>query len=162
MRQLGAFLLAAMVTAASVGARPRSWRRGGPWPTAPRGADENRFLPRRVGADHGERRARRDAHLSRDLPHALAMLGQHPDLHRQLPSDHPGPPPPPGTLVATVGTNDGTNIALTQNGQPVSQIPAGTYTIEAWHDKLGTRTESVTLAEKEAKTVSFAFKATAP
>jgi len=32
--------------------------------------------------------------------------------------------------VATVGTNDGNNITLTRNGQGVSQIPAGTYTIQ--------------------------------
>jgi hypothetical protein len=29
-----------------------------------------------------------------------------------------------------VGTNDGTNISLTRNAQAVSQIPAGTYTIQ--------------------------------
>jgi len=33
-------------------------------------------------------------------------------------------------LVATVGTTDGTNITLTRNGQRVSQISAGTYTIQ--------------------------------
>jgi hypothetical protein len=33
-------------------------------------------------------------------------------------------------LVATVGTNDGTDITLTRNGRRVGQIPAGTYTIQ--------------------------------
>jgi hypothetical protein len=33
-------------------------------------------------------------------------------------------------LVATVGTNDGTDITLTRNGRAVSQIPAGSYTIQ--------------------------------
>jgi plastocyanin len=36
-------------------------------------------------------------------------------------------------------------------------LPPGTYTIEAWHEKLGTRTESVTLGAQEAKTLAFSF-----
>jgi len=40
------------------------------------------------------------------------------------------PPPPPGVLVATVGTNDAAVISLTRDGQAVTQIPAGTYTIQ--------------------------------
>jgi hypothetical protein len=40
----------------------------------------------------------------------------------------------------------------------LKNLPAGTYTIEAWHEKLGTQTESVTLAEKETKTIGFTFK----
>jgi len=39
-------------------------------------------------------------------------------------------------------------------------LPPGTYTIEAWHEKLGTQTQSVTLGDKEAKSISFTFKAT--
>jgi hypothetical protein len=44
----------------------------------------------------------------------------------------------------------------------LKDLPAGTYTIEAWHEKLGTQTQSVTLAAKETKSISFTFKATAP
>ncbi|HEY6359826.1 MAG TPA: carboxypeptidase regulatory-like domain-containing protein [Vicinamibacterales bacterium] len=39
-------------------------------------------------------------------------------------------------------------------------LPPGTYTIEAWHEKLGTQTQTVTIAGKEARTVQFSFKAT--
>jgi plastocyanin len=40
-------------------------------------------------------------------------------------------------------------------------LPPGTYTIEAWHETLGTRSQSVTIAEKEAKTdVTFSFAST--
>ena len=46
------------------------------------------------------------------------------------PPPPPPPPPAPGALVATVGTNDNTDITLTLNGQAVTEIPAGTYTIE--------------------------------
>jgi hypothetical protein len=37
-------------------------------------------------------------------------------------------------------------------------IPPGTYTIEAWHEKLGRQTQSVTLAEKDSKDLTFTFK----
>jgi len=37
-------------------------------------------------------------------------------------------------------------------------LPAGTYEIEAWHEKYGTSIQSVTIGENETKTVSFAFK----
>jgi plastocyanin len=38
-------------------------------------------------------------------------------------------------------------------------LPPGTYTVEAWHEKLGTRTQSVTVGTKESKTVDFRFVA---
>jgi len=37
-------------------------------------------------------------------------------------------------------------------------LPPGTYTIEAWHEKLGTQTQTVTLGAKEARDVAFTFK----
>ena len=36
-------------------------------------------------------------------------------------------------------------------------LPPGTYTIEAWHEKLGTRTENVTVGAKETKALTFSF-----
>jgi plastocyanin len=41
-------------------------------------------------------------------------------------------------------------------------LPAGTYTIEAWHEKLGTQTQTVTVTAKESKDIAFTFKAPAP
>jgi len=40
-------------------------------------------------------------------------------------------------------------------------LPPGTYTIEAWHEKLGTQTQTVTVGAKESKDISFTFKAPA-
>jgi plastocyanin len=40
----------------------------------------------------------------------------------------------------------------------LSGLPPGTYIVEAWHEKLGTSTQSVTIGAKEAKDVSFVFK----
>ena len=37
-------------------------------------------------------------------------------------------------------------------------LPAGTYTVEAWHERLGSQTQSVTVAAKETKNISFTFK----
>ena len=36
-------------------------------------------------------------------------------------------------------------------------LPPGTYTIEAWHEQLGTKTEQITVGPKESKDVSFTF-----
>jgi plastocyanin len=40
----------------------------------------------------------------------------------------------------------------------IENLPPGTYTIEAWHEKLGTQTQMVTIAPKETKELSFTFK----
>jgi hypothetical protein len=41
----------------------------------------------------------------------------------------------------------------------IKGLPPGTYTIEAWHEQLGTQTQSVTVDGKTAAKVSLAFKA---
>ena len=41
----------------------------------------------------------------------------------------------------------------------LSGLPAGTYTVEAWHEKYGTQTQSVTVGSGESKSVTFTFKA---
>ena len=40
----------------------------------------------------------------------------------------------------------------------VKDLPPGAYTLEAWHEKLGTQTLQITVGEKETKTVGFTFK----
>jgi hypothetical protein len=40
----------------------------------------------------------------------------------------------------------------------IAGLPPGTYTIEAWHEKLGTQTQQVTIGPKESKKISFVFK----
>lgn len=39
----------------------------------------------------------------------------------------------------------------------IKDLPAGTYTIEAWHEKYGTQTQSVTVDEAGAATANFSF-----
>jgi plastocyanin len=48
----------------------------------------------------------------------------------------------------------GTNGAFELKG-----LPPGNYTIEAWHEKLGTQTQTVTIGEKQTSTIAFTFKA---
>jgi plastocyanin len=39
------------------------------------------------------------------------------------------------------------------------QLPAGTYTIEVWHEQFGTQTQQVTVAAREARDLTFTYKA---
>ena len=41
----------------------------------------------------------------------------------------------------------------------LKNLPPGTYTIEAWHEKYGTVDQQVTVGPKESKTITFTFKA---
>jgi plastocyanin len=41
----------------------------------------------------------------------------------------------------------------------IKGLPAGAYTVEAWHEKLGVQTQEVTVADGESKKISFTFAA---
>ena len=64
-------------------------------------------------------------------------------------------------MNAYVGVLDHPYYALTdKDGKfELKSLPPGTYTIEAWHEKLGTSEQKVTLGQKETKDVNFTFKA---
>ena len=68
-----------------------------------------------------------------------------------------------GWMNAYVGVLDHPYFATTEKDGKfeLKDLPAGTYTIEAWHEKLGTQTASVTLGAKETKDIAFTFKAPA-
>jgi len=65
-----------------------------------------------------------------------------------------------GWMNAYVGVLDHPYFAVTKEDGKFSlaNLPPGTYTIEAWHEKLGTMTQSVTIGAKETKSVNFSFK----
>lgn len=48
-------------------------------------------------------------------------------------------------------------VTGTDGSFSIADLPAGTYEIEAWHEKLGTKTASVTISGDEAKTADFTF-----
>ena len=62
-------------------------------------------------------------------------------------------------MTAYVGVLDHPYFGTTApDGKVVlANLPPGTYTIEAWHETLGTRTQQVTIAAKESKDVAFTF-----
>jgi len=65
-----------------------------------------------------------------------------------------------GWMNAYVAVLDHPYFAVTgDDGKfELKDLPPGTYTIEAWHEKLGPMTQSVTLGQKETKDVTFSFK----
>src|SRR5687767_2297577 len=62
-------------------------------------------------------------------------------------------------MTAFVGVLDHPYFGTTApDGKVVlGKLPPGTYTIEAWHETLGTKTQQVTIAAKESKDVAFTF-----
>ncbi len=68
-----------------------------------------------------------------------------------------------GWMNAYVGVLDHPYFAVTDaaGSFDIKNLPPGTYTIEAWHEKLGTMQAKVTVGAKETKDVPFTFKAAA-
>ena len=66
-----------------------------------------------------------------------------------------------GWMNAYIGVLDHPYFAVTEmDGKfELKTLPPGTYTIEAWHEKLGAMTQSVTLGAKDTKEIMFTFKA---
>jgi len=66
-------------------------------------------------------------------------------------------------MYAYVGVLDHPYFAVTHDGGKfeLKGLPAGTYTVEAWHEKLGTQVQTVTLGEKDSKELNFTFKSSA-
>jgi plastocyanin len=65
-----------------------------------------------------------------------------------------------GWMNAYVGVLDHPYFAVTgaDGTFALKSVPPGTYTVEAWHEKFGAQTQSVTIGDKETKDVSFTFK----
>jgi plastocyanin len=68
-----------------------------------------------------------------------------------------------GWMNAYVGVLPHPYFAVTDNAGrfSIGTLPPGTYTIEAWHERLGAQTQQVTIGAKETKDVTFTFKAPA-
>ena len=49
------------------------------------------------------------------------------------------------------------DVTATDGKFDIGNLPPGTYEIEAWHEKLKTKTVSVTISGDESQTVDFAF-----
>jgi hypothetical protein len=68
-----------------------------------------------------------------------------------------------GWMEAYIGVVDHPYYAVTnEDGSfTIQGLPPGTYTVEAWHEKLGTKTAQVTVAAQETKQADFSYGATA-
>ena len=64
-------------------------------------------------------------------------------------------------MQSYVGVMDHPYFAVTSDGGrfELKDVPAGTYTIEAWHEKLGTQTQQITIGANESKAITFTFSA---
>ena len=64
-----------------------------------------------------------------------------------------------GWMNAYAGVLDHPYFAVTDlDGRfELKSLPPGTYTVEAWHERLGAATEQVTLGPTETKAVTFSF-----
>lgn len=64
-------------------------------------------------------------------------------------------------MNAYIGVVDNPYFAVTARGGTftLKDVPPGTYTIEAVHEKLGRQSQSVTIGNKESKEITFTFKA---
>lgn len=87
------------------------------------------------------------------LTHKSVTLNQ-PELYVPVKCDvHPW-------MSAYVGVMTHPYFEVTDDdGQFEITVPAGTYTIESWHERLGTQTQEVTVAAGESASVDFEFAA---
>lgn len=52
-------------------------------------------------------------------------------------------------------------VTGTNGSFDLKNLPPGTYTVEAWHEKYGATDQTITIGAKESKAISFVFKAAA-
>jgi hypothetical protein len=64
-------------------------------------------------------------------------------------------------MNAYIGVLEHSYFAVTDtNGRfMIPDLPPGTYTLEIWHEKLGTQTQQVTVAAKDTTDLTFSYKA---
>lgn len=64
-----------------------------------------------------------------------------------------------GWMNAYVGVLDHPFFSVSGDGGSfdIQSLPAGSYVVEAWHEKLGTQTQNVTVGEGETQEITFSF-----
>jgi plastocyanin len=54
------------------------------------------------------------------------------------------------------------SVSGSDGGFELTGVPPGTYTIEAWHEALGTQTQTITIGAQETRDMTFTFRSVAP
>ena len=69
-----------------------------------------------------------------------------------------------GWMNAFIGVVAHPYFAVTADGGKfeIRNLPPGKYTIEAWHEKAGRQAQEVTVGEKDSKSITFTYRASAP
>ena len=83
--------------------------------------------------------------VSRNLPADAEVIRLKCDIHPWM------------AAWVVVNPNPYFATSATDGAFSIEHLPAGTYTLEAWHETLGTRTAEVTVKEGESTAVSFEF-----
>lgn len=60
--------------------------------------------------------------------------------------------------VAVVTDHPFFSVSGADGSFSIKALPAGTYVLEAWHEKYGAQTQTVTVADGKSKSVEFVFK----
>jgi hypothetical protein len=62
-------------------------------------------------------------------------------------------------MAAWVGAVEHPFFAVTDasGAFSIAGVPPGTYTVEAWHETLGAKTQTITIGEKQHGSLSFTF-----
>lgn len=65
-----------------------------------------------------------------------------------------------GWMLAFAGVVPHPFFAVTapDGSYTIKDLPAGSYTLEAWHEKFGVQSQQITVGDKETKTVAWTFK----
>ena len=65
-----------------------------------------------------------------------------------------------GARSLWAGVVDNPFYAVTddQGNFAISNLPAGTFTLEIWHEEFGTQTKSITIGDGESKATTFTLK----
>ncbi|MFP2911774.1 carboxypeptidase regulatory-like domain-containing protein, partial [Pyxidicoccus sp. 3LFB2] len=147
-----------------------------PAPTTPVVVDQSKctYVPRVQGAVTGQPVSFKNSDGT--LHNVRGMVGTKSTFNiAQPPSGSPVQKPVPADaevlklkcdvhpwMTAYVVTNP--NPYFTTTGEDgafsLQGLPAGTYTVEAWHESLGTKTAEVTVKDDAPAEISFAFAAT--
>jgi hypothetical protein len=66
-----------------------------------------------------------------------------------------------GWMRAYIGVVAHPYFAVSSDGGrfELKNLPPGTYTVEAWHEKAGRQTQQITIGAKEARQLTFTYTA---